>query len=102
MKNKELDIETIISTVEKYFGMKRLPDYVIQVNEAAKIKNAERKKMEELGMTQKHRGRKKKLDTSVGLEIETNTIEKVKEKYETPVVTVKRPRGRPRKIKVEA
>ena len=71
-----LDIEFIVSTVEKYFGMKRLPDYVIQVNEAAKIRNAERKKEEELALEKMLKKQKKQVNNDKYPENEVAVLDK--------------------------
>ena len=62
VKENEMNEEDIIKTVEKYFGMKRLPEFVIELNQEARKRNLQRELDELNGVKPERKRRKRKVE----------------------------------------
>ena len=62
VKENEMNEEDIIKTVEKYFGMKRLPEFVIELNQEARKRNLQRELDELNGVKQERKRIKRKVE----------------------------------------
>lgn len=58
----KLDDEYVVKLVEKYFGWKRLPEYVMEINEEAKKKNLQKELDELNGVKPERKRRKRKVE----------------------------------------
>jgi hypothetical protein len=62
VEENEMNEEDIIKTVEKYFGMKRLPEFVIELNQEARKRNLQRELDELNGVKPERKRRKRKVE----------------------------------------